>query len=242
MARCGHAGDWREPWNGNYGRRAAYLVVAWADLARGSVRAWGAGNAAHRRWSSGNTPSHTSCARPTSLCNMFVRSLRVQRPMNRRAGIHLCGLHTFFSRRSTRLTERGVCCFGHGRAAPARRVRPRTHRLCLCLGRPWLFWASVMLTACFGRCAGTAWAAGGAALTKTALALLGPLQSDEELQEVFSVSDDQEQRLRTLLEELRGPVDTDSAKMSDDANSDDAEGSDEDDDNGDVAHPVDLAA
>ena len=99
-----------------------------------------------------------------------------------------------------------------------------------------------MLTACFGRCAGTAWAAGGAALTKTALALLGPLQSDEELQEVFSVADDKEQRLRTLLEELRGPVDTDSAKMSDDANSDDAEGSDEDDDNGDVAHPVDLAA
>ena len=40
------------------------------------------------------------------------------------------------------------------------------------------------------------------ALTKTALALLGPAQSDEELQEIFSVAEDKEQRLRTLMEEL----------------------------------------
>jgi hypothetical protein len=69
------------------------------------------------------------------------------------------------------------------------------------------------------------------ALTKTALALLGPLQTDAELQEIFSVAEDKEQRLRTLLEELGGADHADAAADDDGA----AEDDDGDDDEGGAA-------
>jgi len=64
------------------------------------------------------------------------------------------------------------------------------------------------------------------ALIKTALALLGPQQSEDELQEIFSVAEDKELRLRTLPEEFS---DGDNAEFGDtegngDDGGDDAEG------------------
>ena len=60
------------------------------------------------------------------------------------------------------------------------------------------------------------------ALTKTALALLGPLQKDDELQEIFSVAEDKELRLRTLAEELHGGSD-DEAGTADAEDADDSD-------------------
>jgi len=69
------------------------------------------------------------------------------------------------------------------------------------------------------------------ALIKTALALLGPQQSEDELQEIFSVAEDKELRLRTLPEEF-GDGDNDEADEADDGDvdaggDDDAEADDD---------------
>ena len=56
------------------------------------------------------------------------------------------------------------------------------------------------------------------------MALLGPAQSDEELQEIFSVAEDKEQRLRTLMEELAPDDGSDVDDDANDADADDADG------------------